>query len=172
MRHLILSYYSLNKKRDIIMKFSKLVLVVFFALGCLFLESAEAGDTTITWQVMSAGGTNASNTDYVLKGTLRQTSIGLGNSSSNINESGFWPYIWSLGPCCIGIRGNVNGRHEETVDILDHTFLVDKIFRGGPLPTCDEEADVNGDGGVADIIDLTYMTDLIFRGGPPPPACP
>lgn len=154
------------------MNISKLILTATFALVFIFLESAEAGDTTITWQVFSGGGTNATNTDYSLKGSFKQTSIRFSKSADYLNESGFWPYIWSLGPCCIGIRGNVDGGHEETVDILDHTFLVDKIFRGGPLPTCDEEADVNGDGGVADIIDLTYMTDLIFRGGPPPPACP
>ena len=154
------------------MNISKLILTAIFALVFIFLESAEAGDTTITWQVFSGGGTNATNTDYSLKGSFKQTSIRFSKSADYLNESGFWPYIWSFDPCCIGIRGNVDGGHEETVDILDQTFLVDFIFRGGPPATCDEEADVNGDGTPSNILDLTYMTDFLFRGGPAPPACP
>ena len=153
------------------MNISKLILTAICALVFIFLESAEAGDTTITWQVFSGGGTNASNVDYNLKGSLRQTSIGLSTSADYINESGFWPYIWSLGPCCMGIRGNVNGDHKEQVNVLDQTFLVDFIFRAGPPATCNEEADVNGDGTPSNIADLTYLVDFIFRGGPAPPVC-
>lgn len=154
------------------MNISKLILTAIFALVFIFLESAEAGDTTITWQVFSGGGTNASNVDYNLKGSLRQTSIRFSSSGDYFNDAGFWPYIWSLGPCCIGISGNVDGDHEEKVNIIDQVFLVDFIFRGGPPSTCDKEADVNGDGTPSNIVDLTYLTDFIFQGGPPPPACP
>ena len=52
--------------------------------------------------------------------------------------------------------------------ILELTYLVDRIFRGGPPPPNLPAADVNGDGVVANILDLTYMVDYIFRGGPDP----
>ncbi len=149
----------------------KFVLSLFIAAGAICLESATA-DTTIVWQVMSGGGTNASNSSYILKGTFRQTAIRLSTTSSYADQSGFWPYIRSLGPCCIGIRGNCNGDPFENLNILDHTFLVDRIFRGGPAPSCFEEGDVNGDGSSANIIDLNYLTAYFYQGGPPPPACP
>ena len=67
----------------------------------------------------------------------------------------------------IGHRlGDVN--LDGSVNILDLTYLVNYIFRGGPPPTVMELADVNGSGGQANIIDLTYFIDFIFRGGPAP----
>ena len=53
-------------------------------------------------------------------------------------------------------------------DILDLTFLVDFIFRGGPRPCVTAAADVNGSCTGPNIVDLTYCVDIIFRGGPPP----
>lgn len=73
--------------------------------------------------------------------------------------------------CCIGIRGDANGDGTVTPNILDLTFAVDRIFRGGPMAVCAVEGDVNGDGTSLNILDLTYLVDLIFRGGPNPPAC-
>lgn len=51
-------------------------------------------------------------------------------------------------------------------NILDLTFLVDRIFRGGPPPNPPIAGSVNCDTEV-NILDLTYMVDRIFRGGPP-----
>ena len=56
----------------------------------------------------------------------------------------------------------------EFQGILELTYLVDFIFRGGPPPENALAADVDGSGGIADILDLTYMVDFIFRGGPAP----
>jgi choice-of-anchor B domain-containing protein len=66
--------------------------------------------------------------------------------------------------CCVGIRGNVDGIGGELPDVADLTYLVDYLFRGGLLPPCDEEADVNGDGAI-NIADLTYLADYLFRAG-------
>lgn len=63
--------------------------------------------------------------------------------------------------------GDVNNDGSE-YNILDLTYLVDFIFRGGPAPENPDNADLNGDGDSANILDLTFLVDFIFRGGPAP----
>ncbi len=72
--------------------------------------------------------------------------------------------------CCIGIRGDFNGDGNDA-NILDLTYVVDRIFRGGNESICPEEADINGDGDPSNILDLTFIVDFIFRGGPPGGPC-
>lgn len=74
------------------------------------------------------------------------------------------------GGCCVGNRGDVNGDGDDA-NILDLTYLVDRIFRGGPPAVCPEEADLNSDGSSSNIIDLTFLVDRIFRGGIAPGPC-
>ena len=52
-------------------------------------------------------------------------------------------------------------------NILDLTFLVDRIFRGGPPSDPMEASDLNCDGDGGNILDLTTAVDFIFRGGDP-----
>jgi len=72
--------------------------------------------------------------------------------------------------CCQGNRGDANSDGANS-NILDLTFLVDRIFRGGPAASCPEEADCNGDGTTSNILDLTFLVDRIFRGGPAAGPC-
>ena len=72
--------------------------------------------------------------------------------------------------CCVGNRGDLNGDGDDA-NILDLTFAVDRIFRGGTASVCPEEADVNADGTPHNILDLTYLVDRIFRGGDPAGPC-
>ncbi|MCH9024280.1 MAG: hypothetical protein IH931_03020 [candidate division Zixibacteria bacterium] len=74
-------------------------------------------------------------------------------------------------PCCIGIRGDYNGDGQDAT-VLDLTFLIDDIFRGGASAACQDETDLNNDGQYATVLDLTFLIDDIFRGGPSAPACP
>ena len=64
------------------------------------------------------------------------------------------------------LRGDTN--RDFKINILDLTFIVDRIFRGGPPPITIQAADFNADFTI-NINDLTYIVDRIFRGGPPPP---
>ncbi len=53
-------------------------------------------------------------------------------------------------------------------NIVDLTYIIDYIFRGGlPLPI-PAAGDLDGSGGNPNIVDLTKYVDRIFRGGPPP----
>ncbi len=72
--------------------------------------------------------------------------------------------------CCFDNLGDVNDDGTDA-NILDLTYLVDRIFRGGPPAYCDGEADLNGDSSAANILDLTFLVDRIFRGGPAPGPC-
>ena len=131
------------------------------------LPSAAAA-FNIDWFVIAAGGVSGSSTNYNLGGTVGQTSVGDGSSTNYVLNSGFWPGVG--GGCCVGGRGDVNGDGTDA-NILDLTYLVDRIFRGGPPADCDDEADLNGDGTPANILDLTFLVDRIFRGGSPPGGC-
>ena len=76
------------------------------------------------------------------------------------------------GGCCTGPRrGDMNSDGADA-NILDLTFMVDRIFRGGAAPTCPEESDVNHDCVSHNILDLTFLVDRIFRSGPAPAPCP
>ena len=76
-----------------------------------------------------------------------------------------------LPACCLGIKGDIDG-NGTTADILDLTYMVNDLFRGGPNSPCPEEADLNNNGIPSTIEDLTYLINDIFRGGPDSPACP
>jgi len=73
--------------------------------------------------------------------------------------------------CCIGSRGNVNGSVGDGVNVVDITFLVQYLFKGGTTPPCKEEADMSVNNSV-NVVDLTTLVNFLFRGGPPMPACP
>jgi len=72
--------------------------------------------------------------------------------------------------CCHGLRGDFNSDGVYG-NILDLTYSVDRIFRGGKQASCLGEADINADGSPADILDLTFLVNYIFRGGPAPYKC-
>ncbi len=80
----------------------------------------------------------------------------------------------SIGGCCTGIRGNVDGDTLDQIDINDIVYLVNYSFvtPSGPAPVCSEEADVDASGAL-DITDLVYLVSYSFGnpGGPAPVSC-
>ncbi len=86
------------------------------------------------------------------------------------NSSGSTIGLHDIGcTCCRGIRGNVDGDHDEQIDISDLVYLVDCIFLDC-FTVCEEEIDMNASGQY-DISDLVYLVDFIFMGGPEPLPC-
>ena len=132
--------------------------------------TSRAATYSIDWFVIAAGGGSGASTNYSMNGTVGQTAVGEGSSTNYELNSGFWQNFGPAGCCMLPIRGDMNYDGDDA-NILDLTFTVDRIFRGGPPPSCDEEGDVNTDGDVCNILDLTFLVDRIFRGGPLPGPC-
>ena len=141
------------------------------SLGAGFSSAATYADIELDlFQVVSAGPLNLTvgETEVVtfalLAGNTFSALQNSGVAAANINDS-------LINTCCAGLRGNANN-DGINVSILDLTYMVDDIFRGGPASSCPQEADLNADGVPSAILDLTYIIDFIFRGGDDPVPCP
>ena len=64
--------------------------------------------------------------------------------------------------------GDIND--DGNINILDVSFLVNYLYRGGPIPDPIERADVN-DSGSPNILDIMYLVRYLYKGGPAP-NCP
>jgi len=72
------------------------------------------------------------------------------------------------GDVCDWICGDANG--DASSNILDVSYIVNYLYRGGPVPDPPEKADVNHSGGT-NILDVTYLINYLYKGGPAP-NCP
>jgi len=59
-------------------------------------------------------------------------------------------------------RGDIN--HNNRIDILDLSFMINYIFRGGLAPVPTEAGDANYDGSNS-ILDVNVLVNVIFRSG-------
>jgi len=66
------------------------------------------------------------------------------------------------------VCGDANG--SGTVTILDVTFLLTFLYKGGAEPSPAGAGDANGNG-VTNILDITYIIGYLYKGGPAP-VCP
>ena len=80
------------------------------------------------------------------------------------------PTCCYLQPCCTGIRGNADYSDDGLVNILDVTFLINYLYKGGPEPECFQEADVDYSL-LINIMDVTYLINWLYKGGPIPLDC-
>jgi outer membrane protein assembly factor BamB len=63
------------------------------------------------------------------------------------------------------VCGDVNS--SGTINILDITFLINYVYKGGQAPDPLESGDVNGNG-VVNLLDITYLINFVYKGGPAP----
>jgi hypothetical protein len=127
----------------------------------------ERSGETIDWEVISAGGTEATSENYQIAGTSGQTAIGGGTSENYGVSQGYWQEI-DEGPDFI--CGDADGN--TIVNISDAVYLIAYIFGGGPAPDplLSGDADCNE---IVNISDTVYLIAYIFGGGPAPCAeCP
>lgn len=54
------------------------------------------------------------------------------------------------------------------INLLDATFLIRWLYKGGPEPEDFERANVNGSGQI-NILDITFLITYLYKGGPEPP---
>jgi hypothetical protein len=62
-------------------------------------------------------------------------------------------------PSCCRVMGDANG--SGAVNILDITFVISYLYKGGPAPTCYAEADINCDC-VVNILDVTTIILYLY----------
>ncbi len=71
-----------------------------------------------------------------------------------------------VGDACVFVCGDVNA--SGTVNVLDVTYLIGFLYKGGPQPIPVLVAgDVNGNGAV-NILDVTYLINFLYKSGPAP----
>ncbi|MEW5922459.1 MAG: M20/M25/M40 family metallo-hydrolase [Candidatus Zixiibacteriota bacterium] len=63
------------------------------------------------------------------------------------------------------LYGDVNG--DWGINILDVTYLINYLYKGGPAPTDMNNGDPNGSCAV-NILDVTYLISYLYKGGPEP----
>ena len=79
------------------------------------------------------------------------------------------PFAAFIGPgCCVGFADDVD--LSGAINVSDLTYLVARLFQGGPPPPCRGETDVDGSG-LLNVSDLTYLVAYLFQGGPDPKPC-
>jgi hypothetical protein len=151
------------------LKLLRLEHLICLSFLSLLSGATKAQDSTkVLKSVIGGGGGTTSNSEFSFKGTIGQSGIGLSTTNSYQVHSGFWQGIPLA--CCIGITGDLDADGSDHT-ILDLTFLINQIYRGGPDPICLKEGDLDGDGQPLHVLDLTYMINKIFRGGPNPVSC-
>ncbi len=146
---------------------TKFILTIVVLISMMAVPSMA--QVALHWKVVSSGGTNASSGALNLRGTIGQTAATYSTAAAIELNAGFWQNFGFVG-CCIGIKGDING---DGIDnkILDLTYLINDMFRGGPSSPCPKESDLNNDGTPANIFDLIFMIDDIYRGGPTSSSC-
>lgn len=66
---------------------------------------------------------------------------------------------------CCNLAGDVNDNDE--INILDITYAINYLYKGGPEPPCLDEADADGNCKM-NILDIAYLILYLYRGGPSP----
>lgn len=92
------------------------------------------------------------------------------NCASYANDDQIDSDLDGIGDICDWICGDAN--NDDNNNILDVTFLINFLYRGGPAPEHLLACDVNSSGTIEEpqvnIIDITHMISYLYKGGPEP----
>ncbi|SYZ73313.1 Serine protease, subtilase family (modular protein) [Candidatus Zixiibacteriota bacterium] len=89
--------------------------------------------------------------------------VGHGNPPANIVASGEAVRFLQHVPLVMAGDANNNG----SINILDVSYIINFLYRGGPPPVPLASADVNCNG-ATNIIDVSYLISYLYKSGPAP----
>lgn len=79
------------------------------------------------------------------------------------------PFCWSgSGTSCCDLGGDAN--NSGGINILDVGYIINYLYKEGPIPPCEEEGDANGSGGI-NILDVSEIINYLYKDGAEP-TCP
>jgi len=70
-----------------------------------------------------------------------------------------------VGDVCEYVCGDANG--DDGVNILDITYLINYLYKGGPAPDPEIAGDADGNDSI-NILDITYLINYLYKDGPDP----
>ena len=81
-----------------------------------------------------------------------------------------WPEVGEEPPpqCCCDFPGDANSTN--SINILDVTYIINYLYKGGAAPECPAEADPNATCSI-NILDVTTIINYLYKGGAAP-QCP
>ena len=167
-------------------KLTGFCLLALFLFGAVSIMAVERAGEDISWQVISGGGVvNGTSANFMVSGTIGQTAVGSGNSSSYAILHGFWQDFGpGSGNCCMdwGIAGDAND--DLVINLLDILQIIAFVYQDpvGDPPNphgCNALLDSNGDGPTVDspvinLLDILAMIDHVYQDpvGSPAMCCP
>ena len=124
----------------------------------LFVCTSWAGETCLIWERTSLPPYDSLEVVPDSLPYLDTTKVIITHGSLTIDEVP--PYL------C----GNVNGNFPQSVNVVDLTYMVNYLFKGGPAPVpVTNSGDVNcSPNDAVNVVDLTYLVNYLFKGGPVP----
>lgn len=101
----------------------------------------------------------------------------LNNLFWSLNDPDWTPQANMLDFCLYGdpalVREGVSSyicgdcNHDENIDVGDVIYLINYLYKNGPVPNPRQAGDVTTDG-IVDIGDIVYLINYLFKGGPTP----
>ena len=157
----------------------------------LWRKAENMGSSWETWEATSEGSTNPDSMandlnmvamigkfdmdpgdTLVFVKILTTTYEGVEGLTGNVDKAKEWiegrPFIFTwptFNPDCCNFPGDAKG--DENCNILDITYLISHLYKGGPPPPCLNEGDPKGDCNI-NILDITYLISFLYKGGPEP----
>ena len=128
--------------------------------------ASAAPNIFLDWYSVNGGGDNkVTSASYQLGLSVGQAAAGAVAGATFKLGIGFW-YGVAGGSCPILVTGDVN--LSTTLTSADIIYLVNYVFKSGPVPLpCEAAGDVNCSNSVTSA-DIIYLVNHVFKSGPLP----